>query len=152
MPLTALSYVKRGYNNRVYFAECADGSEYVIRIGGRFWDYRKISEQEWCAGFEWLFARAIDPFDETEQQKLSDMTEGQKELLEYFLWILKTKHGILQYGIGYQEFKVALYYLQTIIASWWLRDPAREEWTERQLLSMKTATDSLDKALRYFGC
>ncbi|KAF8935881.1 kinase-like domain-containing protein [Dissophora ornata] len=110
------------------------------------------SEQEWCAGFEWLFARAEDPYDEGEQGKLRDMTVDQKELLEYFLRVLKEKHAILPYGKGNQEFKVMLYHLQINIAPWWLRDPAREIWTEKQTRSMKTAADSLDKALQFLGC
>ncbi|KAF9160494.1 hypothetical protein DFQ26_005453 [Actinomortierella ambigua] len=44
--LTRLLYVPRGYNNRVYLATCSDGSEYVIRLGGRFWDHRKITNEE----------------------------------------------------------------------------------------------------------
>ncbi|KAG0257320.1 hypothetical protein DFQ27_005189 [Actinomortierella ambigua] len=43
---TRLLYVPRGYNNRVYLATCSDGSEYVIRLGGRFWDHRKITNEE----------------------------------------------------------------------------------------------------------
>ncbi|KAG0260786.1 hypothetical protein BG011_001625 [Mortierella polycephala] len=110
------------------------------------------SEQEWCAGFEWLFARAVDPFDAGEQQKLRDMTEDQKELLAYFLGILKDRHGVRQYGAGYQEYKVVLYHLQNNIAPWWLRDYERHEWTETQLQSMKEASESLDKALVFLGC
>ncbi|KAF9180452.1 hypothetical protein BGZ51_000048 [Haplosporangium sp. Z 767] len=110
------------------------------------------SEQEWCAGFEWLFARAVDPFDAGEQQKLKDMTEDQKELLAYFLGILKDRHGVRQYGVGYQEYKVVLYHLQNNIAPWWLRDYERHEWTETQLQSMKEASESLDKALVFLGC
>ncbi|KAF9109117.1 hypothetical protein BGX27_007981 [Mortierella sp. AM989] len=110
------------------------------------------SEQEWCAGLECLFARSEDPYDKDEQQKLRDMTGDQEELLEYFLNVLKDKYGILQYGKANQEYKVVLYHLQANIAPWWLRDPAREEWTEKQTLSMKTAADSLDKALKFLGC
>ncbi|KAF9971925.1 hypothetical protein BGZ73_005035 [Actinomortierella ambigua] len=44
--LAKLLYVRRGYNNRVYLATCTDGSSYVIRLGGRFWDYRKIINEE----------------------------------------------------------------------------------------------------------
>ncbi|KAG0022876.1 hypothetical protein BGZ80_010943 [Entomortierella chlamydospora] len=110
------------------------------------------SEQEWCAGLESLFARSEDPNDEGEQQKLMNMTDDQKELLEHFLRTLKEKYGILQYGKENQEYKVILYHLQVNIAPWWLRDPAREEWTETQVQSVKIAADSLDKALKYLGC
>ncbi|KAF9349906.1 hypothetical protein BGX26_011857 [Mortierella sp. AD094] len=110
------------------------------------------SEQEWCAGLECLFARSEDPYDEGEQLKLTNMTDDQRELLEHFLRILKEKYGILQYGKNNQEYKVILYHLQVNIAPWWLRDPAREEWTETQVQSVKAATDSLDKALKYLGC
>ncbi|KAI1321339.1 hypothetical protein EDD11_006676 [Mortierella claussenii] len=110
------------------------------------------SENEWCAGFEWLFARAEDPYDKDEQQKLQNMTEEQKELLAYFLRILEDKHGILQYGRCNQEYKVVLYHLQVNIAPWWLRDPARKDWTEKQVQSMKAAASSLDKALTFLGC
>lgn len=110
------------------------------------------SEQEWCAGFEWLFARAEDPFDESEQQKLRDMTEDEKELLGHFLKVLKDKHGILQYGKGHQEYKVVLYHLQVNIAPWWLRDFPRAQWTENNHSSFKTAVGSLDKALTFLGC
>ncbi|KAG0364492.1 kinase-like domain-containing protein [Gamsiella multidivaricata] len=110
------------------------------------------SEQEWCAGFEWLFARSEDPYDEGEQNKLQQMTSDQKELLEYFLRILKERYGILQYGKDNQEYKVVLYHLQANIAPWWLRDLPRDSWTEKQIKSMKTAADSLDKALSFLGC
>ncbi|KAG0197664.1 hypothetical protein BGX28_008814 [Mortierella sp. GBA30] len=110
------------------------------------------SEQEWCAGFEWLFARAEDPYDDGEQQKLKDMTEDQKELQQYFLWILKDKYGLVQYGKECQEYKVVLYHLQVNIAPWWLGDTIREQWTEKQLKSMRTAAASLDKALTFLGC
>ncbi|KAF9565152.1 hypothetical protein BGW38_008911, partial [Lunasporangiospora selenospora] len=40
-----LYYFDRGFNNRVYLACCDDGSEYVIRLGGRFWDHRKITNE-----------------------------------------------------------------------------------------------------------
>jgi len=110
------------------------------------------SEQEWCAGFEWIFARSEDPYDEGEQEKLRDMTEDQKELLQYFLKVLKDKHGMLQFGKGNQEYKVILYHLQVNIAPWWLRDPARKDWTEKQLASMKKAAESLNKALAFLGC
>ncbi|KAG0299088.1 hypothetical protein BGZ98_010344 [Dissophora globulifera] len=110
------------------------------------------SEQEWCAGFEWLFARAEDPYDEGEQQKLRDMTHDQKDLLDYFLRTLREKHGMVPYGKGNQEYKVVLYHLQANIAPWWLRDPPRDIWTEKQIKSMKTAVDSLEKALVFLGC
>ncbi|KAF9436473.1 hypothetical protein BGZ76_003904 [Entomortierella beljakovae] len=110
------------------------------------------SEQEWCAGFEWVFGRAEDPFDDTEQQKIRDMTYEQKELLEHFLKVLKEKHGIIQYGKSNQEYKVIIYHLQVNIAPWWLRDPPRKSWTENQKLSIETAASSLDKALTYLGC
>ncbi|KAG0238951.1 kinase-like domain-containing protein [Mortierella sp. GBAus27b] len=110
------------------------------------------SEQEWCAGFEWLFARAEDPFDEGEQEKLRNMTDDQKELYEYFVRVLKDRHGIRPYGKGHQEYKVVLYHLQTNIAPWWLQEAPREEWTEKQMQSMTTAASSLDKALAFLGC
>ncbi|KAF9315915.1 hypothetical protein BG003_002557 [Podila horticola] len=110
------------------------------------------SEQEWCAGFEWLFARAEDPFDESEQQKLRDMTGDEKELLDYFLKVLKDEHGILQYGKGHHEYKVVLYHLQVNIAPWWLRGVPRAQWTENNHNSFKTAVGSLDKALTFLGC
>ncbi|KAF9931981.1 hypothetical protein FBU30_009160 [Linnemannia zychae] len=110
------------------------------------------SEQEWCAGFEWLFARSEDPFDESEQQKLKDMTEDQKEIREYFLRTLKEKHGLVPYGPGHQEYKTVLYHCQVNIAPWWLLDPERNTWTERQVQSLKTAAASLDKALTFLGC
>ncbi|GJJ68244.1 hypothetical protein EMPS_00590 [Entomortierella parvispora] len=110
------------------------------------------AEHEWCAGFEWIFARSEDPYDEDEQEKLRDMTDDQKELLQYFLKVLKDKHGMLQFGVGNQEYKVILYHLQINIAPWWLRDPPRADWTEKQLASMKTAADSLNKALVFLGC
>ncbi|KAF9203583.1 hypothetical protein BGZ49_006252 [Haplosporangium sp. Z 27] len=43
--LSHLSYFKRGYNNRVYLAQCTDASEYIIRLGGRFWDHKKITNE-----------------------------------------------------------------------------------------------------------
>ncbi|KAG0232840.1 hypothetical protein BGW42_007849 [Actinomortierella wolfii] len=46
--LVRLVYVKRGFNNRVYLATCTDGAEFVIRLGGRYWDRRKIIN-EWGA-------------------------------------------------------------------------------------------------------
>ncbi|KAF9985608.1 hypothetical protein BGZ65_010380, partial [Modicella reniformis] len=110
------------------------------------------SEQEWCAGFEWLMARAEDPFDEGEQEKLRNMSDDQRELLEYFLRILKDKYGLQPYGKDHQEYKVVLYHLQVNIAPWWLRDTSREDWTEKQTQSMKTAADSLDRALKYLRC
>ncbi|KAG0026924.1 hypothetical protein BGZ81_006004 [Podila clonocystis] len=110
------------------------------------------SEQEWCAGFEWLFARAEDPFDESEQQKLRDISGDEKELLDYFLTVLKGKHGILQYGRGHHEYKVVLYHLQVNIAPWWLRDVPRALWTENNRSSFKAAVGSLEKALTFLGC
>ncbi|KAG0025447.1 hypothetical protein BGZ82_010002 [Podila clonocystis] len=110
------------------------------------------SEQEWCAGFEWLFARAEDPFDESEQQKLRDISGDEKELLDYFLTVLKDKHGILQYGRGHHEYKVVLYHLQVNIAPWWLRDVPRAQWTENNRSSFKAAVGSLEKALTFLGC
>ncbi|KAG0054481.1 hypothetical protein BGZ83_011168 [Gryganskiella cystojenkinii] len=110
------------------------------------------SEQEWCAGFEWIYARSEDPYDEGEQRKLRDMTDDEKELQQYFFKVLKDKHGMFQYGKGNQEYKVILYHLQVNIAPWWLRDPTREAWTEKQLTSMKNAVESLDKALASLGC
>lgn len=110
------------------------------------------SEQEWCAGFEWLFARAEDPFDQDEQDKLKNMNKDQKELLDYFVQILKDKHGIRPYGEGFQEYRVVLYHLQANIAPWWLRGIPRKEWTDKQIQSIRTAADSLDKALKFLGC
>ncbi|KAF9128127.1 hypothetical protein BG015_004395 [Linnemannia schmuckeri] len=110
------------------------------------------AEQEWCAGFEWLFARSEDPYDESEQQKLRDMTEDEKEIREYFLRVLKERHGLLSYGPGHQEYKVVLYHCQSNIAPWWLLDPERNTWTEHQIQTLKTAAASLDKALTYLGC
>ncbi|KAF9277163.1 hypothetical protein BGZ68_009500 [Mortierella alpina] len=110
------------------------------------------SEQEWCAGFEWLFARSEDPYDAGEQQKLKDMTKDQHELLDYFLRIMKDKYGLIQFGQGYQEYKVILYHLQSNIAPWWLREAERSQWTEKQHQSMRTAAASLDKALTFLGC
>ncbi|KAG0303812.1 hypothetical protein BGZ97_001739 [Linnemannia gamsii] len=108
------------------------------------------AEQEWCAGFEWLFARSEDPY--AEQQKLRDMTVDEREIREYFLGILKESHGLLPYGPGHQEYKVVLYHCQSNIAPWWLLDPERNTWTERQVQSLKNAAASLDKALTYLGC
>ncbi|KAF9357106.1 hypothetical protein BGX34_009599 [Mortierella sp. NVP85] len=110
------------------------------------------SEQEWCAGFEWLFARAEDPFDKGEQEKLKSMGQDQKQLLDYFLRILKDKHGIQQFGKDCEEYKVVLYHLQINMAPWWLRDTLKEDWTDKQRQSMTTAADSLDKALAFLGC
>ncbi|KAK3847016.1 MAG: kinase-like domain-containing protein [Linnemannia gamsii] len=110
------------------------------------------SEQEWCAGFEWLFARSEDPYDESEQQKMRDMTEDQKEIREYFMTILKEEHGMLPFGPGHQEYKVVLYHCQSNIAPWWLVDPERNTWTEHQVQTLRTAAASLDKALTFLGC
>ncbi|KAF9954094.1 hypothetical protein BGZ72_004925 [Mortierella alpina] len=110
------------------------------------------SEQEWCAGFEWLFARSEDPYDAAEQQKLKDMTKDQNELLQYFLRVMKEKYGLAQYGHDHQEYKAILYHLQSNIAPWWLREAERDQWTEKQHESMRTAAASLDKALAFLGC
>ncbi|KAF9106422.1 hypothetical protein BGX29_009578 [Mortierella sp. GBA35] len=110
------------------------------------------SEQEWCVGFEWLFARSEDPYDAGEQQKLRDMTDDQREIRDYFLRILKERHGLVPYGPGHQEYKVVLYHCQANIAPWWLCDPERDTWTEHQLQTLKTAAASLDKALSFLGC
>ncbi|OAQ28413.1 hypothetical protein K457DRAFT_896086 [Linnemannia elongata AG-77] len=110
------------------------------------------AEQEWCAGFEWLFARSEDPYDDSEQQKLMDMTEDEKEIREYFLRVLEERYGLLPYGPGHQEYKVVLYHCQSNIAPWWLPDRERNTWTEHQLQTLKTAATSLDKALTYLGC
>ncbi|KAG0327657.1 hypothetical protein BG004_002735 [Podila humilis] len=110
------------------------------------------SEHEWCAGFEWLFARAEDPFDEVEQRKLKEMTKDERELQEYFLGVLKNEYGILQFGENYQLYKVVLYHLQVNIAPWWLRDISKTEWTEGNHASLKVAMDSLDKSLKFLRC
>ncbi|KAG0273535.1 hypothetical protein BGZ95_010666 [Linnemannia exigua] len=110
------------------------------------------SEQEWCAGFEWLFARSEDPYDESEQQKMRDMTEDQKEIREYFMTTLKERHGMLPFGPGHQEYKVVLHHCQSNIAPWWLVDPDRNTWTEHQVQTLRTAAASLDKALTFLGC
>ncbi|KAK3821339.1 MAG: kinase-like domain-containing protein [Benniella sp.] len=110
------------------------------------------SEQEWCAGFEWLFARAEDPFDKGEEEKLKNMSQDQKQLLDYFLRILEDKYGIQQFGKVCEEYKVVLYHLQINMAPWWLRDIPKEDWTDKQRQSMMTAADSLDKALTFLGC
>ncbi|KAF9986704.1 hypothetical protein BGZ75_001507 [Mortierella antarctica] len=110
------------------------------------------SEQEWCAGFEWLFARSEDPYDAGEQQKLKDMTKDQHELLEYFLRIMRDRYGLVQFGQNNQEYKAILYHLQSNIAPWWLREAERDHWTEKQHQSMRTAAASLDKALAFLGC
>ncbi|KAF9573825.1 hypothetical protein EC968_007896 [Mortierella alpina] len=110
------------------------------------------SEQEWCAGFEWLFARSEDPYDANEQQKLKDMTQEEHELLEYFLLVMKDRYGLVQFGRDNQEYKAILYHLQSNIAPWWLREAERDQWTEKQHQSMRTAAVSLDKALTFLGC
>ncbi|KAF9953386.1 hypothetical protein BGZ70_000260 [Mortierella alpina] len=110
------------------------------------------SEQEWCAGFEWLFARSEDPYDAGEQQKLKDMTKDEHELLDYFLRTMKDKHGLVPFGPDNQEYKAILYHLQSNIAPWWLREAHRDQWTEQQRQSMRTAAASLDKALTFLGC
>jgi len=35
--ITALEDVCSGFNNRSFFVTCSDGSEFVLRLGGRHW-------------------------------------------------------------------------------------------------------------------
>ncbi|KAK9693056.1 hypothetical protein K7432_014091 [Basidiobolus ranarum] len=106
------------------------------------------SENEWCAGFEWLFARSEDPFDEKEQTKVKNLTESQAELRNLLFAELK-RNGI---PIDNNHiWKTMLYHAQANIAPWWLRENPRENWTEQDERSYTTAVASLTKTLEFFG-
>lgn len=40
-----LEYIDRGYNNRTYIASSSNGQDYIIRLGGRFWNRWKTERE-----------------------------------------------------------------------------------------------------------
>ncbi|KAG0242945.1 hypothetical protein BGW41_003110 [Actinomortierella wolfii] len=120
------------------------------------------AEQEWCQSLEWLFARAEDPFDVSTLEMISNMTEEERELRDYFYNTLEKRYGIRPIGrLAIKngqidetclDYKVVLYHLQANVAPWWLRDTPVSSWTSKQWESLKNAARSLDQALTFLDC